>query len=536
MPFTDRFELLSLKRDEGVRTFEAREIASGRPVLVHLFADSTSPLNRVMLAKLDALPVNERSRIIDRGDHEGGVYVVTDRLAEYAGLREWLAQKPAKASVDDQLAHLFDTAPTPVLEPSPTAPAPAPILSNTGEQTAQMKAVDLSKPLEFRASPVTTAPPAPVAPVPAVAPPPPAAEPGEFTQLLRPISTAAPTPPAAPAANEPGEFTRQFAPVLRPVPPPSQPAAPTPSAPSPAAPAANEPGEFTRQFAPVLRPVSPPSQAPAPTPPAANEPGEFTRQFAPILRPTPTPAPQPTAPAPKTEQPMGEFTRQFQAPLRPITSTPPRTPPSAPSAPAASGDGEFTQMLRSQPPSAAAPPSAQASKPTDFENYFQSPMPVAPVGSTQQFRPMTAPNMPPKRPGREGEFTQVFGPGAVGAPPPPPVPPPSGNATNVFQAATPQAPSFTPGVNFPPPGPAQSFGAGPAQNPLQGSDEWGSMFGGSAQITFGQPPPQASRMAEAALANLNSGRNSSRLPLLLIIVAVVLLVAAVIVYLVMRPH
>src|ERR1035437_1487987 len=140
MPFTDRFQLLGLKRDEGACSFEAREIATGRPVLVHLFADRTSPLNRALLAKFDVLPASERSRIIDRGEHEGGVYIVTDRLAEYPGLHEWLRGKHAdrakpldhggawqikppepKLSVDDQWASLFPTAPRPVLEPSPAS-------------------------------------------------------------------------------------------------------------------------------------------------------------------------------------------------------------------------------------------------------------------------------------------------------------------------------------------------------------------------------------------------------------------------------
>ena len=35
----DRFELLELRRDDGVQTYHAREVATARPVQVHLFAN-----------------------------------------------------------------------------------------------------------------------------------------------------------------------------------------------------------------------------------------------------------------------------------------------------------------------------------------------------------------------------------------------------------------------------------------------------------------------------------------------------------------
>src|SRR5579871_2554159 len=40
----ERYELLDLNRDLGVKTFEAREIATGRPVKVHLFEHPSAPL------------------------------------------------------------------------------------------------------------------------------------------------------------------------------------------------------------------------------------------------------------------------------------------------------------------------------------------------------------------------------------------------------------------------------------------------------------------------------------------------------------
>jgi hypothetical protein len=453
---TDRFQLFDLRRDEGARTFEAREIATGRPVLVHLFGDCTAPLNRALLTKLDALPEHERRRIIERGEHEGGVYVVTDRLVEYAGLREWLEQKPAdapkslesasawrmapeKVSIDDQLANMFDTAPRPMLEPSPTAPPPSPVLTTTGEATLK-----IPKPVEL------------------------------------------PKPPAQ-TANEPGEFTRQFAPVLRPAPPPGP-------------------------------------------PPAAAAPGEFTSLFA--ARPVKDLPPKPEQTV-KPEQPVGEFTKLFQTPPRPAAEPPARVEAPGPTK-TSSQDGEFTRMLKAQRP-APAGPLAPAAKNNDFENYFQPSMAPPP---TQPFRPNIPPNIPPSgRTGRDGDFTQVFGPGSLPAPPPQPIAPAvsSSGATQVFRAP---APAMVPG---PPPvmtsGPALGANAPVTSEPArsQGPDDWGRMFETPAALTFGQEAV-APRGAQLPEAPVKLSRNSSRLPLLLIIGAAVLLIAALIVYLVMRPR
>jgi hypothetical protein len=505
VPFTDRFQLLDLKRDEGARSFEAREIATGRPVLAHIFENRTAPLTRILLAKIDTLPEAERARIIERGDHEAGVYIITDRLIEYAGLREWLTQKKmdvppppppplptGKPTVDAQLANLFDTAPLPALEKSPTDPPTAPVLTDTGIATMVMPKYE------------------PPVPPPILAPPP-------------------PPPVAKPAEPDPGEFTRQFAPVIRPAPLPTPP------------PAASEPGEFTSQFAPVQRPAAPPAQ-PAAT---ANDPGEFTRQFAPVQRPPQRPA--------TAEQPMGEFTRQFQAPVRPISKQAQPTAP--PASPGTKEDGEFTQMLKAQPmrPASAPPsqppiqpPTIQQVRSPDFDNYFQSAPPPPAPNTAQTFRPLSPPTI---RQERDGEFTQIFGPGDVAAPRPPSAPPASGpptssNATQVFivppqpptqvqsqqhqspltqQYQSPPTTNSRPALNLP-----------PTSSPTTGREEWGRMFDAPAALTFGQAPPtdRGLRLQDVA----PQVRNTSKLPLLLIVSAVVLLVIAVIVYFVMRPH
>ena len=90
MSLYERYELLDLNRDDGVKTFDAREIATGRPLKVHLFAHPFAPLQIALLKAIAQLPEAERERIVERGKHEGTPYIVTDQLADHAGLSEWV--------------------------------------------------------------------------------------------------------------------------------------------------------------------------------------------------------------------------------------------------------------------------------------------------------------------------------------------------------------------------------------------------------------------------------------------------------------
>jgi hypothetical protein len=108
----DRYELVELRRDDGIQTFHAREIATARPVQCHLFGQEESRENLALLSCLDRLPEAERRRVIERGEYQGRPYVVTDRLAGYPGFREWLTEMtnpPVKnSSLDEQFLQLFD--------------------------------------------------------------------------------------------------------------------------------------------------------------------------------------------------------------------------------------------------------------------------------------------------------------------------------------------------------------------------------------------------------------------------------------------
>jgi len=472
MIFHEKYELLALRGGDQEIALPGREISSGRDVLVHLLAAGYTPENVEILAALDKLPAGLERCVLDKGDHEGIPYVVTEVLPETVKLREWLAAAKSEAPPPPvkSTAHRGVWKVPSVLEASPESAVPAPAQepervkrppTQDDMPTAQMAvprldemALAAPEPGEF-----TRMMRAEVAPPPAAAPAlaPAAPEPGEFTRMMRaeaaPPPVAAPAPP--PAAPELGEFTRMMRAEAAP-PPPMLPAVPPVAAPAPP-PAEPEQGEFTR----ILRAAAPPpppappavaaaaAQAP---PPAAPEPGEFTQMFqaqtppAPAVSgvrqgpmPPPAPAqPQPTAP--------GEFTRMMQSPLAP---EPLRARPTAASPPSVS---QFDRMIQAgqleqapprevQLPGSGAPPPRQArpmqasdefdrlfeSEPEPSEGLAASSPPPAPLpqggAATGVF---SRPSVPaaPQAPSGPSEFTQMFAarPPALPAKTPAPAP------------------------------------------------------------------------------------------------------------------
>ncbi len=168
MSIHQRYELLELKTDDGVKTFLAKQISTGRPVLAHLFPNPGSPDQRSVLMLVDSLSENERKRVFERGETDGTPFVITDRLMDHPNLRAWLTASasyrpeavsapaaqppvvkdpgtPPKAAesistkrLDDEFAALFDTpAPKPPVAMPPTLanipipqfapPTPAPV-------------------------------------------------------------------------------------------------------------------------------------------------------------------------------------------------------------------------------------------------------------------------------------------------------------------------------------------------------------------------------------------------------------------------
>ena len=122
----DRFELLELRHDDGIQTYHARELATARPLQVHLFAEGQTRDTLGFMSRLAYLPDDERRRIVERGVYQGIPYLVTERLAGYASVREWIDKKSAP-TLDQQFAALFQPEPEPAAmseEPDPVALPP----------------------------------------------------------------------------------------------------------------------------------------------------------------------------------------------------------------------------------------------------------------------------------------------------------------------------------------------------------------------------------------------------------------------------
>jgi hypothetical protein len=98
--FYEQFELLEMLRDDGVKSFRAREIATGRDVEAHIFVNPHAPLSVALMSRLNKLPPSERERIVHRGKNQGTPYVVTTPFSDYAGLREWLSVKRTATAVN----------------------------------------------------------------------------------------------------------------------------------------------------------------------------------------------------------------------------------------------------------------------------------------------------------------------------------------------------------------------------------------------------------------------------------------------------
>lgn len=235
MSFFHKYELVRLLREGQSKSFEARERASGKPVLFHMLSpESLGGAVRLdeSLRRLAGSP-----QVIEVGEFAGAPYLVTERIPGLESIETWIREQAA------------------------AAPGPA---------------AEQSRP--------------PVADLPS----PPA--PGEFTRLFEGAPAAAKAeaaedrPEADAAAGEPGEFTRYFlglAPKER-LPAEAGKPASSPMAAAPQWPGSGgEPGDFTRFFGPGLggQPVDVEEELARPQ--AASDlsarpfaqPGEFTRMF-----------------------------------------------------------------------------------------------------------------------------------------------------------------------------------------------------------------------------------------------------------------
>lgn len=403
MSFYSRYELVKLVRNGEPKSFQAREIQTGRSVLLHLWGmgdeSRRSPLLLRLRDQMRMDPGALMGIVIEVQESAEPPYVVTSMDDGFTTLEEWIHGKLDGAA---------EPPPLPAPPPPPSVPAPKP---EPGEFTRM-----------FSGSPAAE----PVAPsVPQAPPAAPKSEPGEFTRLFdKPLGGA--EPPKTPPLPAPAPMT------------PAQPVAPAPQAP-------HEPGEFTRMFGgPVAQPVSPAAQPPFQPQPSAPPPAvPQPPQYRPLVNETPrAPAPQPPTyrPQPPAASQEGDFAKFFGSPLganplpveeieRGVVPPPPSDPASRPF----SGPSDFTIQFGKDQQSAAPgqPPAPPAHSPvqagatglfmrSEQENMLPHAQPARPAGPSEFTRVLRGPllqesgDLPPASPYQSAPM-----PGAVPLPAPP---------------------------------------------------------------------------------------------------------------------
>ncbi len=497
MSFYHRYELVKLVNNGDPKSFEAREIQTGRPVLLHLWSMGGDSSNSPLLARMRSVMLSEpglaSGRLLEVQETAQPPYAVTVVEPGFSSLESWLdslgtppppqppathappisvaGPTPADATVDMSVAapHVFQPPPEPQVQPPPAPPRP-----DTSE-FGRMFQGSISPPS------VRPAPPQPQQDF-FSSPPPqsqPAAEPGEFTRLFAsPGSTPAVQPQATPPPAAPFGQQQQFQPP------------PSPS----------EPGEFTRLFASPAASAAPP-QSPAPSPELAPPPPPV----APTSQPQPSFAPPPMPSAPP---PGSGFTELFGGPVQ---------PPSSPSA----GAPQPVPAFGTPPQSYGIPQSSQAQpKESEFEKFFAnplgaSPMPIEEIEQGRMAPPSPAPSAKPFR--GPGEFTLQFGRDAVQqpsgpelsySPPPTPQARMSSGATGLFSAPTPDYGQVQSG-------PAERSGPGEFTRIIQGPPKSGDSPAASGS-PYSSPHPSA---VEAPAPQ----RKSKLLPIAIALLSVVVI-------------
>jgi hypothetical protein len=431
MSFDERYQLLELAEDQGVKAFVAREISTGRKVTVFLFVGEQAQVQADLLLQLRAADREQFSELLEVGDNRGTPYVVTQPIGGLSELKTRILRlktpspahpeskpeefskagiwhvpaslkstqnqtgnvsqespvrekaQPAQTviqSAPDSFAQMFEAPAPPMGESAIELPKipPEPAVSIPREQPAQEVS---SETFPVPAPPIVASMPEAPEPPPASKATPPSVQPapGSFTQMFQ-----APAPPIAESMPEPPKASSP----AKATPPPAQPA----------------PESFTQLFRAPGSPIgeskpeipkTPPSQKATP-PTSQLAPGEFTRFFKAAAS-----SPAASTPNPKKPEAQGEFARIFGS------GDSMKTPPSTVTgifdqAPAA---GALNQKP-SGGPAAPAPPRAYAPPSGDFTRIFGStPMENPTPDSIAQTPTPSAPQQPAASP---GEYTRMF--------------------------------------------------------------------------------------------------------------------------------
>jgi len=495
MDFRRNYEILELVAEGETRTFRARQISTGRPVLVHQLLDRTpsgqTNLISMVLGFVRKAPPESLVQVLDMVDHENSTYIVMGDSPEFRNFRQWLESEIQKLAI-------FPAPGTKAQEPSKAKSLESESAAVPRGQERFPEQVSVGAVTRTFRTRVLKGPPAdaggskkpftsPRVVEKAVEPPPPQprsrgveATPGQRSAVKPPVETA----------PGPGEFTRLFH-------APEQPKASK----SPAA---------------AEKPIQP--AAPAAAPASSKGPGEFTSLFHSQEPPKPSKAPlsteKPSPPAVRAASPAspegpGEFTRLFHSQEPPKPSKP---------------------LLSSERPSPlTVPPPASPGGPGEFTRLFQSPGQVglpqrAPVAESKPTEPSPPPPAPPARP--PGEYTRLFGGPlpAPGAPQPAsPQPPPASPAqASMSPPAMPPLPKMTPPAM--PPSPKMAAPPMPGAPPIAAPSPAAAVSG----------VPKAPQVKAPDTSQLKPGERPSYLPLIIILGSVFLLALGLVIYFVLK--
>src|SRR6185436_12250933 len=118
--FDDRYRLLKcVALGGGIRTHNAQETSTGRPVMVHILDGAEPDAVEQLRQQVGALPVADRSRILEMTPTAGGFTIVSEFLVGLTTFQQWLS---ARAPV-----------PAPPSRSEPEAALPPPTASGATE-------------------------------------------------------------------------------------------------------------------------------------------------------------------------------------------------------------------------------------------------------------------------------------------------------------------------------------------------------------------------------------------------------------------
>jgi len=406
MPMLPDYELLEVLTEEEPRTFRARQVSSGRIVLLHRLSGGPSypgqaGLIRTVVRYLRQASTASRGLVLDMVEHNGVTYLVTELPPGFRTFNHWLASE-LKVPEEAQDGSPRVTAPAQPPEggasKSPTQPL------ETNPHSGSEEAGEFTR--MFQGPVVASHPPSRggVAQLGSEKVPP-SPRPGIPTGILQPsevnptrgLATEVPKGASEKVAAPPesGEFTGIFQVVDRSNRVPVE----GPEAPLDKSAASPQPGEFTRLFqAPVVdKPGPGPAEPPdsisgiSPTPPS-----EFTAIFK---SSTGDERPGALDIQPSTPKEVGDFTRMFGSPgaTEPSSARLPTNLPAEPTAPPQPTDDESAlrpQALTGIKPQPAAQPGPQGAPINPPKVGERPPLPVPRVPSISPPKVPDKPTLP----------------------------------------------------------------------------------------------------------------------------------------------